>query len=501
MKMRFSIQKKLSNISIGIRLAILSAVILLLTIAIFVFISITTQRQNAIKLIHSNTTNLGQSFERILRFSMQEYHREEIENAIKGLTKTENIKTVFLSNHGGSIKYSTSDSLVDFNLTINHRTCSGCHLSNNNVLERINANKQFIYDGELEQTWTIIPVYNSKSCSEASCHIHSSDEQVLGVIEINASTSNIESTLQRSHIRLMLYSLAIAVVVFFILRHAYQTLINKPVRELLKGTKLVAQGNLDHVISKGEAELGELADAFNNMQKKLKEIHQQLIITEKLSSIGKLSAGVAHEINNPLTGILAFTESLLKETNNDDPRKKDYEIIQRETLRCRTIVKNLLDFTRQKVPELKTENINKTIQQTIEIIKCQAKFSKINIILELNELLFNVLIDADQINQILLNLFINAAEAMPDGGTITIRTRFLEKRNMVEIAVSDTGKGIQKQFLDKIFEPFFTTKGGKTNGLGLSISMEIIRNHNGEFKVKSKLGEGTTFFIYLPKIT
>jgi two-component system NtrC family sensor kinase len=492
------VQNKLAQVSIGIRLAILSATILLITIAIFVFISITSQRENAINLMHTNTTNLGQSFERILRFSMQEYHREEIKNAIKSLTITENIQTVVLSNHLGKIKYSTPDSLLNSSFSTKHRSCSGCHIDENKILEKINFNQQFIYDENLKKTWTIIPVYNSKTCSEAPCHIHTTDDQILGVIEIVASTSNIENTLSRSHNKLMLYSLMIVTVVFLILRYFYQRLISKPVAELIKGTKLVALGKLDHPIPKGEAEFGELSDAFNRMQRKLKETQQQLIISEKLITIGKLSAGVAHEINNPLTGILSFSESLLMESEEDDPKKEDYLIIKREALRCRTIVKNLLDFTRQEVPELKAENINKTIQQTIEIVKHQAKFLKIKINQELRDSLPDIFIDAGQIKQVLLNLLINAAEAISDSGMITINSRYLKIRNMVEITVEDTGKGIPKQNLDRIFEPFFSTKGGKTNGLGLSISLEIIKNHNGEFKFESKIDEGTKFFINLP---
>jgi two-component system NtrC family sensor kinase len=275
-------------------------------------------------------------------------------------------------------------------------------------------------------------------------------------------------------------------------------LISKPVKELVEGTKQVALGKLDHVIPKGKAEFAELSDAFNSMQRKLKESQHQLIFKEKLISIGKLAAGVAHEINNPLTGILSFSESLLMETDEDDPKRKDYNVIREEALRCRTIVKNLLDFTRQEVPELNAVDINKPIQQIVEIVKRQDKFSKIKISEELSNSLPDVLIDVGQIKQVLLNLLINAAEAISDDGTIYVSTRYLKIKSMVEIKVEDTGQGISVENLDKIFEPFFSTKGGKTNGLGLSISQEIIKNQNGDIKVESKIGEGTTFFITLP---
>ena len=366
------------------------------------------------------------------------------------------------------------------------------------ILKEINPEQQFIYESDLKKTWTIIPVYNSNSCWEAACHSHTADEQVLGIFEIVASTSEIENRLWQSHIILMIIAIIIVIVVLLILRYFNQKWISKPISELINGTKQVALGKLDFKIPRGNAEFGELSDAFNRMQLKLKETQQQLILTEKLMTVGKLSAGIAHEINNPLTGIISFTESLLLDSDEQDPRKEDYQIIRREALRCRAIVKNLLDYTRQKIPELKTENPEKIIEQIIEIVEHQAKFSKIEIIHHLKESIPAILIDASQIKQVLLNLLINSAEAIADDGTITITCRYLKNIKKVEISVEDTGEGIPKKYLKRIFEPFFSTKGGKTNGLGLSISLDIIKNHNGEFKVDSVIGEGTKFSIQLP---
>jgi hypothetical protein len=177
-------KSNLSKVSLGIRLAILSAVILILSTAIFVLISIKSQRQNAIKLVQTNTTNLGQSFERILRFSMQEYQREEIENAVLELSKIEDILNVTLTNHKGYIKYSTSDLTLNNLVSLNHRSCSGCHNTKNKILENLNVDQQFIYNSKQQKSWTIIPVYNSKSCSEADCHMHPKDHKILVVIEI-----------------------------------------------------------------------------------------------------------------------------------------------------------------------------------------------------------------------------------------------------------------------------------------------------------------------------
>ena len=225
-------------------------------------------------------------------------------------------------------------------------------------------------------------------------------------------------------------------------------------------------------------------------------LQEQLVHSEKLAALGKLAAGVAHEINNPLTGILAFSEDLLENENCQGDVKEDVDVVIRETLRCRDIVKHLLDFARQDKPTLESGNINDTILHSLDLVKKLPQFRNIVIERELNIEIPQLIADLKQIEQVLLNLFINAADAMHYRGRIFIRSRLNEMINMVEIEVEDTGTGIPDSYIGKIFEPFFSTKN--TSGLGLAVCKGIIDRHGGELTAGRSAKGGAIFTIKLP---
>jgi signal transduction histidine kinase len=218
---------------------------------------------------------------------------------------------------------------------------------------------------------------------------------------------------------------------------------------------------------------------------------------DKLVSIGRLSAGVAHEINNPLTTILTTAMLIQEDIDIADPIHEELETITNETLRCRKIVASLLDFARQTKPSKKHHNINKIVTECIKLTRKQAAFNDLTIVRNLSDEIPAMLMDKDQIKQAVINLILNATDVTDPGDTITVSTQFIPQKKVVEIVVSDTGKGIAEENTDKIFEPFFTTKGNGT-GLGLAITHGIIGQHGGVIDVKSKLGQGTTFTIRLP---
>ncbi len=218
---------------------------------------------------------------------------------------------------------------------------------------------------------------------------------------------------------------------------------------------------------------------------------------DKLASIGRLSAGVAHEINNPLTTILTTAMLIQEDIDPDNPMYEELETITNETLRCRKIVASLLDFARQTKPAKKHHNINDIITECIQLTRKQAEFKDVQILNELSEKVPKLLLDKEQIQQAFINLILNATDATDPGGTITVSTDFSPDNQLVNITVSDTGKGIAAEVLDKIFEPFFTTREIGT-GLGLAITHGIIGRHGGDIRVHSRPGEGTTFTIRLP---
>ncbi len=235
------------------------------------------------------------------------------------------------------------------------------------------------------------------------------------------------------------------------------------------------------------------------MEGELRETQLQLLQSEKMASLGKLSAGVAHEINNPLGGILIFSKMLIEDLPPEDPRKEDLERICGEATRCKEIVKGLLEFARQTSYKTEPTDLNRALVQGVSLLENQALFHNIQIIKNLDPNLPPIMANAGQLNQVFMNIILNAAEAMQGQGTLRVNTRLGPERDTVILEFADTGCGIKEEYLTRIFDPFFTTKEvGKGTGLGLSMSYGIVQKHRGRIWVKSREREGTTFSIELP---
>ncbi len=229
-------------------------------------------------------------------------------------------------------------------------------------------------------------------------------------------------------------------------------------------------------------------------------VQKAMMQQEKLASVGRLSAGVAHEINNPLTTILTTSMLIQEELDPQDPNYQELETITKEALRCRKIVASLLDFARQSTPSRKECDLNNIVRESVVLTNKQAAFSDLTLTCELADNMPPIHLDKGQIQQSIINLIINAIEATAAGGAISISTVYKPDQESIEIAVNDTGEGISKDDIVKIFDPFYTTKDSG-NGLGLAITHGIIEQHNGTIDVDSKLGRGTTFKITLPLTT
>lgn len=282
-----------------------------------------------------------------------------------------------------------------------------------------------------------------------------------------------------------------------------------PLRETLR-TKTPSQATHVHFDKEGKElfysistypiyEKGELV-AVAEISKDITNdinIQKTMMQQQKLASVGRLAAGVAHEINNPMTTILTTAMLLQEDFDKDDPTCLELKTISDETLRCRKIVASLLDFARQSKPIKKASQINKIVTASITLTRKQAAFENITITSNLSEELPLISVDKDQIQQALINLSLNAIEAIKQGGEISFTTRISSRGDAIEILVSDTGEGIPEENLTTIFEPFFSTKETGT-GLGMAITYGLIQQHGGTIDVESKPGEGATFTIRLP---
>ena len=301
---------------------------------------------------------------------------------------------------------------------------------------------------------------------------------------------------------LMAATTVISLVLFFFMSNS----ILRPIGRVLSLSHKVVAGDLSARVGiKPPGEMGLLCDAIDRMADAVEEREERLKATtqrqigqsEKLASVGRLAAGIAHEINNPLTGVLTFSHLLKKKDNLDEQDKQDVELIIHETTRVREIVRGLLDFARETPSSRRPLDLNEVIRQTVKLVHSQKDFDRMQVELVLSPDIPEICADENQLQQVLLNLSLNACEAMPGGGTLTIQTT--PGDDTVEILVRDTGVGIQQEDLDRVFEPFFTTKEpGKGTGLGLAVSYGIIQQHGGKMHLDSRVGAGSTFTICLP---
>lgn len=252
---------------------------------------------------------------------------------------------------------------------------------------------------------------------------------------------------------------------------------------------------LPYLIDQLEENLSQLAQSHAE----LRETQQQLIQSEKMASVGQLAAGVAHEINNPLGTILLYSHMILEKLEQKDDRREELDTIAKEAARCRDIVRGLLDFARQRKLQVENVNLNKILQEVVSLVAAQPSFQKVKVLTTLDPSLPPTGGDPVQLKEVFLNILSNAGEAMPEGGTITVSSRFLDGgARQIEVMIRDTGQGIPPENLDKIFMPFYTTKKiGQGTGLGLAIAYGIVKMHRGAIEVKSKVGEGTAFWVKL----
>jgi signal transduction histidine kinase len=323
--------------------------------------------------------------------------------------------------------------------------------------------------------------------------------------------SDIATTITIS-IHLLLIALVLVVFFGIVINIKLATSISSPIRTLEKITKKIAQGDFSERIEvRGQDELSSLEASFNLMEEKLKnalwslehtieklrEKQAQLIEAEKLASVGKLAAGIAHEINNPLTSVLTFSNLMLEQCPPSDPRHEKLKLMARETDRARNIVRQLLNFGRETAIKPEKISINQPVSEIADSLEAQDAFKGIQLDLKLGEGLPPVYADPAQIGQVVMNMLLNAIHAITPPGRIEVATRLND--NFVEIVFSDSGKGIPEEFIHKIFDPFFTTKEAfKGTGLGLAVSYGIIKKHSGDIEVASTVGKGTTFIVRLP---
>ncbi len=424
---------------IGIKLIVAVALTALVTIGVFSYFQTRNQKEAMIEIVKHNGTQLSEIIKMSLHDDMLLNQRKHIYKLINRIGNAGEgcIKKIRIFNKAGEVIYSSDSVDIGTKVDLKDENCYLCHAANK-PLEKVPASDRtriFKSESGSERLLGIInPIYNEPSCYNSACHTHPKSKKVLGVLDVTFCLKLADQAIQKNQFTNLVLAI-VSILAFSLLIGLFvKKWIDKPVKKLVEATNRVAIGELNQPIDyESKDELGILARSFNNMMKKLAEMRVQLFQSDKMASLGRLAAGVAHEINNPLTGVLTYSSFLLKRAKDNPELQKDLEVIVRETKRSREIVKGLLDFARQSTPKKNKIDITEVIQNSLSVISNQLKIHKIKLEKEIDADLPQITGDANQIQQVLLNLIVNAIDAMGDnGGTLKIKS---EKISLIPYGV------------------------------------------------------------------
>jgi two-component system NtrC family sensor kinase len=520
--------------SLKLKVGVYLVMALMVAVVIFTYLVIRNNREELLAQSISQASQLAGVIMGSTRDSMQHNRPGDVARIISDVGALKDIDRVRILSKEGQIIHSTDSGEEGMFIDQEAESCLGCHLDERSMQAApLIGRPRFFTDPDGQQLLGSTAVFqNEPSCSEAACHVHPAHEKVLGVVDIVTPLDDLQKTIRKNTVTIISLSLGMLTLAAILVSVLVQRIVYRPLDDLRKGAEQMAAGDLDHAVPvRSDDELGQLADSFNSMMdalrrsrgeleewghtleqkveeatRELRQAQAEAARSEKLASVGLLAAGIAHELNNPLTGVLTFSTLVRNTLPDDSPEAEDLDLVIQETKRCAAIIRRLLDFAREKTPEQDYADVNQVISDCLQLISQPARVANIRLISELDESVPPILIDADLIKQVIMNMMVNAQHAIGENGVITVRTRLVpaaeagcEDSDAVEITIRDDGCGIEPENLDRIFDPFFTTKGvGKGTGLGLSVSHGTITAHGGTIEVESEVGQGTEFRICLP---
>jgi two-component system, NtrC family, sensor kinase len=515
----------------------LIASLLTAMVAIFAllgYLNIQLHREHLEAATLSAAERVSDLIKRSTNYEMLHNNREGLYHVMKTIAEEPGVAKVRIFDREGRITYSTDAAEVNHVVDKSEEACFHCH-AQSQPLAHLNRPDRFrIYrnpSGE-RVLGVINPIENQASCSNADCHAHPAEQRILGVLDTDMSLAKADMQLAESTRRMIIYTVFALVMIAAFSWIFVWRVVGVPIKTLEAGTERLSQGELGYQIDvDSRDEVGDLARSFNSMSVQLRDANEQVVAWtktledrvaqksqelqrahdhalrfEKMASIGKMAAVVAHEINNPLSGILTYAKLLRKWVERGEAASEKraetaqcLELIAAESRRCGDLVKNLLTFSRTSAVNIQPSDVNAVIERALRLVQHQLELANIHLQLELAARLPLALCDAPQIEQVMLALIQNAIDAMPKGGNLWLVTRMAAAKREIEIEIRDDGMGIPQEILPQIFEPFLTTKeSGHGVGLGLAISRSIIEQHNGKIEVESEVGKGTRFNLALP---
>jgi len=483
---------------IGLRLIIAVGVITVFIIGAFSYFSISAQSEALISQAGIHANQLSEAIKNSTLTSMLENKKEEVHAIINTVSHDSSITEIRILNKEGVVTFSSRSESIGKLVDKRAESCYACH-TENAPLQRLPIDERMrIYriDADSPRILAVInPIYNEKSCYQAACHAHTKEQTVLGVLDIKMDLKDVDQQIQDSKFRLIVFAAIAILAISLFIAYFVRKWVGKPVSVLVKATKQVSAGNLNFTIDDpGKDELGILATSFNKMTKSLAEAKLQLFQSDKMASLGRLAAGVAHEINNPLTGVLTYSSFLLKRTKDNPELQENLEVIVRETIRSREIVKSLLDFSRQSVPKKQNADINKILKSAIEVVASQLLLSKIELDAHFDPSLPEITVDANQIQQVIINLLVNGADAIGDnGGKISVEPSLISLSPhglaQVKAAVCPKGHDLMDSELKIYGLPTVKLKVVSNGNVGVMNLDPVYGNHRHEYGIEIASGK------------
>lgn len=511
------------------------AAIVVIVAAVSGLVNVKTEERHLLNIMVVGADQLSKSITSATWHAMLDDHREAAYEVMQTIARKQGIDRIRMFNRTGQVRFSTDPAERTTSADIGADTCGMCHApgATRFKLDLPSRVRTFRASSGGRRLKMVTPIYNEPSCSQASCHAHPADLKVLGVLDLELNLDSVDGEVGNIQLRALVVSAIEVTLICLFIFYFTRRFLSRPIERLIEGTKAVSQMELDKPIEIGGAseEIDELARSFDLMRdrlrtamgeinqftqklegkveertQQLKAAHQKLLQSDRLASLGQLSASVAHEINNPVSGVLNLSmlmQRMLKEDGIPPGRLPEFRKylaqVVAETTRVGRIVSDLLAFSRRSKPQRAPADLNKIVRMTVSLAQHKMKLSNVQLETSLPESLPAVPCDPSQIQQVVLNLLLNAAEATQSKSERHVLVSTRSADGTVQLVVADNGEGILPGNLAKIFHPFFTTKSeGKGVGLGLAVSYGIVEAHGGEIEVKSTVGEGTTFTVSLP---
>jgi two-component system NtrC family sensor kinase len=523
--------------SLGFKIFLILLVMLIIFVTLYSTIYTSLHQKILLDTVGHSAYRVSDVIKQSLHRLMLINEREELYRTIQLLGDEPGIENIRIYNKKGEIKFSTKEEEISRIVDMKAEACYDCHTADEPLQSLPMQEKTRIYRTPEDRRvlGMINPIRNPAECSNDACHAHQPDQTILGVLDVQMSLGELDQATSRAKSIVSLSVVSFIILAIILVAVIVYYIIHKPISKLEMGTAKLAKGELDHRIKMTRKdELGNLALSINNMaysldqadadlrewsdqlEKRVAEktaelevVNKELLQVEKMASLGKMAASVAHELNNPLAGILTYAKLLIKKIQNNlnQPLEKEkyiekLEHIRSESMRCGNIVRNLLTFARGSATNFQECHLRDIIERALKIVNHHIELAKIKVVRQIDIKPETISCDSDQLLQAFVALLVNAVEAMPDGGQLEISAQHLDQdAGRVIIQIKDTGVGIPDELKDRILEPFFSTKKDQNGvGLGLAVVYGIIQRHDGKIWLQSHKDQGTTFFMELPVV-